>query len=96
MLGENLNVLVLGNSLERKILLQIKNSTLLADSPFPLQSGETLTVRVDQLHPMIVLRMIPREDAEISKINEFLKLYRSNPDALKEMIASAKRFSKSR
>jgi len=90
--GENMNVLVLSSSLERKALLQIKNSTLLAYSPFPLQSGETLTVRVDQLHPMIVLRMIPREDAEISKINEFLKLYRSNPNALKEMITSVKDF----
>jgi hypothetical protein len=92
MVGEHLNVLVLSSSLERKVLLQIKNSTLLADSPFPLQSGETLTVRVDQLHPTIVLRMIPREDVEISKINEFLKLYRSNPGALKEMIASTNDF----
>jgi hypothetical protein len=88
--GENLNVLVLSSSLESKALLQIKNSTLLAYSPFPLQSGEILTVRVDQLHPMIVLRMILREDAEISKTNEFLKLYRSNPIALKEMISSVK------
>jgi hypothetical protein len=90
--GENLNVLVLSSSLERKTLLQIKNSTVLAYSPFPLQSGETLTVRVDQLHPMIVLRMILREDAEISKTNEFLKLYRSNPAALKEMITSVKEY----
>ena len=90
--GENLNVLVLSSSLERKALLQIKNFTLLAYSPFPLQSGEKLTVRVDQLHPMIVLRMILGEDAEISKANEFLKLYRSNPAALKEMIISAKEY----
>jgi hypothetical protein len=92
MVGEHLNVLVLSNSLERKVLLQIKNSTLLADSPFPLQRGETMTVRVDQLHPMIILRMMPREKGESIKINEFLKLYRSNPSALKEMIAAAKDF----
>ena len=92
LVGENLNVLVLSSSLEHKTLLQIKNSTLLADSPFPLESGETLTVRVDQLHPTIVLRMIRREDTKISQANEFLRLYRSNPGALKEMIASVQEY----
>lgn len=89
-LGENLHVHVLSTSFNRKALLQIKNFTLLAHTPLPLQSGETLTVRVDQLHPMIVLRMILQEDSEISKSNEFLKLYRSNPGALKEVIATVK------
>lgn len=89
-LGERLNVLVLGDSHNRKTLLQIKNSTLLAETPLPLQSGETLTVHVDQLHPTIVLRTISAEDPEISRTNEFLKFYRSNPGALKEMIASLK------
>ena len=89
-LGERLNVLVLGDSHNRKTLLQIKNSTLLAESSLPLQSGETLTVHVDQLHPILVLRTISTEEAEISRTNEFLKFYRSNPGALKEMIASLK------
>jgi hypothetical protein len=85
-LGERLNVLVLGDSHNRKTLLQIKNSTLLAETPLPLQSGETLTVHVDQLHPTIVLRTIPAEDPQISRTNVFLKLYRSNPGALKEIV----------
>jgi hypothetical protein len=88
-LGEKLNVLVLGDSHNRKTLLQIKDSTLLAESPLPLQSGETLTVHVDQLHPILVLRMISAEP-EISRTNEFLKFYRANPGALKEMITSLK------
>lgn len=90
--GENLHVQVLSASLDHKALLQIKNSTLLAHSPLLLQSGEMLTVRVDQLYPTIVLRMMPREDMEISKANEFLKLYRSNPSAYKEMIATVQDF----
>ena len=60
-LGERLNVLVLGDSHNRKTLLQVKNSTLLAESSLPLQSGETLTVHVDQLHPTIMLRTISAE-----------------------------------
>jgi hypothetical protein len=89
-LGEKLNVLVLSDSHNRKTLLQIKNFTLLAETPLPLQSGETLTVHVDQLHPTIVLRTISAEEPGISRANEFLKFYRSNPGALKEMIASLK------
>jgi hypothetical protein len=88
-LGETLNILVLNDSRNRKTLVQIKNSPLLAESPSPLRSGETLTVRVDQLHPTLVLRPISSEP-EISRTNEFLKFYRSNPDALKEMITSLK------
>lgn len=87
-LGERLNVLVLGDSHNRKTLLQIKDSTLLAESPLPLQRGETLTVQVDQLHPTLVLRTISAEDPGISRANESLRFYRSNPGALKEMIAS--------
>jgi hypothetical protein len=88
--GERLNVLVLSDSHNRKTLLQIKNSTLPAETPLPLRSGETLTVQVDQLHPTLVLRTISAEEPEISRINEFLKFYRSNPGALKEMIVSLK------
>jgi len=89
-LGEKLNILVLGDSHNRQTLLQVKNSTLLAESSLPLQRGETLTVHVDQLHPILVLRTISVEDPEISRTNEFLKFYRSNPGALKEMITSLK------
>lgn len=89
-LGERLNVLVLGDSHNRKILMQIKNSTFLAESSLPFQRGETVTVQVDQIYPTLVLRTISVEESEISRINEFLKFYRSNPGALKEMIASLK------
>ena len=88
--GEKLIILVLSDSHNRQTLLQVKNSTLLAESSLPLQRGETLTVHVDQLHPILVLRTISAEEAEISRINEFLKFYRSNPGALKEMLASLK------
>jgi hypothetical protein len=70
--------------------LQIKNSTIITESPFPLQSGEPLTVRIDQIKPAIVLPAVATEDPEITRINEFLKFYRSDPGAMKEMIASLK------
>lgn len=89
-LGERLNVLVLGDSHNRQTLLQIKNSTLLAATPLPLQSGEILTIHVDQLHPILVLRTVSPEAPDVAGVNEFLKFYRANPGALKEMITSLK------
>jgi len=91
-IGENVQAFVLTSSHDQKALLQIKNSSLLAHTPLPLQRGETLTVRVDQINPLVILRIIPHENAEISKVNEFIKFYRSNPFALKEMLTAIKFF----
>jgi len=90
--GESLDVRVLGYSRDNKVMLQIKNSILAAESQLPLQVGEKLTVRVDQLRPSIVLRVITLEDSDIFKANESLKMYRSNPTALRDMIITAKNF----
>ena len=89
-LGESLDVLVLNNTPGNKALLQIKNATLTAESPFPLPIGEKLTVRVDQLKPSVILRMINRDEGESLRINEFLKFQRSNPGALKDLIVAAR------
>ena len=90
MIGENLDARVLAHDRDHRVLLQIKNTPLIADTQIPLQTGDKLTVRVDQLHPNIVLRIISREDADIIKANEFIKLFRSNPGAFKDMIVSVK------
>ncbi len=89
-LGESLDVLVLNNTPGNKALLQIKNATLTAESPFPLPIGEKLTVRVDQLKPSVILRVINRDEGESLRINEFLKFQRSNPGALKDLIVAAR------
>jgi hypothetical protein len=88
--GEKLEVLVLQGNSGHEVLLQVKDATLKAYSPLPLQSGETLTVRVDQLHPKMILRITLPEDASIFKSNELLKSYRSNPNALREIILSVR------
>jgi hypothetical protein len=90
--GENLDIRVLGYDRDNKVLLQIKNFTLAAESQLPLRVGEKLTVRVDQLHPSVVLRVITPEDSDISRVNESLRMYRSNPTALRDMIITVKNF----
>jgi hypothetical protein len=85
-LGDVLNVLVTGHQPGPKVRLQIGDSSIIADSPAPLQLGDKLTVRVDQLHPTLVLRIIGQPEEETLKISAFVKLYRSNPDALKDVL----------
>ena len=87
-LGESVDARVLTHDRDHRALLQIKNATLIADTKLPLQIGEKLALRVDQLHPGIVLRIIAGEDPDIVNANEFAKLYRSNPGALKDVIVA--------
>jgi hypothetical protein len=88
--GEFLEAFVLGYDHNHKVLLQIKNSTLTADCHSPLQKGEKLTLNVAQLHPSIILKIIGHETSDPQKVNEFLKMFRSNPEALKDLITKTK------
>jgi hypothetical protein len=86
-LGESLAARVLTNN-QHNILLQIKNATVTATGNLPLHIGERLVLRVDQLHPAVVLRIISRDARNAIDTGEFLKLHRSNPGALKDMIVA--------
>lgn len=90
--GENLNALVVGHPSPHTVRLQIKNTTMTADSQIPLQVGEKLTVRVDQIVPSIVLKVINRTEDETLISSGFIKYFRSNPQALKELFDLAKDF----
>jgi hypothetical protein len=88
-IGEKLDIRVIDYGRDNKLLLQVKNSTFSADSQMPLQIGDKLTVRVDQLNPSITLRIIGVEDKDAARLNEFVRFYRTNPGAMKEMLVTA-------
>ena len=90
--GEMLNALVIGKDSAHGVRLQIKNSTIVADSQIPLHIGEKLTVRVDQISPSVVLKIVNRHEEDL-KSRGFVKFFRSNPQALKEFLDSAIDFS---
>ena len=90
--GEMLNALVIGKDSAHGVRLQIKNSTIVADSQIPLHIGEKLTVRVDQISPSVVLKIVNRPEEDL-KSRGFVKFFRSNPQALKEFLDSAIDFS---
>jgi hypothetical protein len=68
-------------------LLNIKDTSMLADSQAPLTAGEKITVQVEKLTPAILLRLISSTQGEAAVINKYLLLHRSNPVALGEIFS---------
>ncbi|MBN2397410.1 MAG: hypothetical protein JXI32_03440 [Deltaproteobacteria bacterium] len=69
-----------------KALISLKNSTIVADSKVPLAKGETIAVRVTQLHPGVVLRVLHGGMAERAGLSDHLGLYRARPEALSDLL----------
>lgn len=93
--GEVLNAVVDEKLPGQKVVLALKEQRIVADSEIPLREGERIAVKVDQLQPKVVLRILTQEQTETGPLKETLPLkeqlllYRSNPSALKEVIAEA-------
>lgn len=87
--GELIEARVIHCGPDQKVTIRVKNSTLLAETGTSFQTGEKLTLRVDQLTPNIVLRIMNRENVNTGIENAFVKFYRANPGALKDLFVSA-------
>jgi hypothetical protein len=93
--GEILDAVVEEKLPEQKVVLALKEQRIIADSEIPLKEGEKIAVKVDQIQPKVVLRILTQEQAESARLKETvslkepLLLHRSNPNALKEVIAEA-------
>lgn len=72
-----------------KFLITLKNVAVSADSAIPLRSGARLMVKVEQTQPRIVLSIIEHEAPETVIINNYLKMQRTNPDSLINLIKGA-------
>jgi hypothetical protein len=71
---------------DRTLLIVLKKAKILADSRIPLRGGEKITVKVEQLHPRVVLRFMQNEkETEYSKLSDYLRYYRSNPKVLYDL-----------
>jgi hypothetical protein len=68
-------------------MLNINNSSLLADSQVTLTAGEKITLQVEKLAPGILLRVTSSTQGETDVINKYLLLHRSNPAALGEIFS---------
>ena len=88
--GQVVEAIVAEKAGPSRFVLATKDNSFLANSDLPLNKGEKLMVRVEQLSPQIVLRAINRQEASSLIVAEYTSTYRSNPDALKDMFTIGK------
>ena len=92
--GEVVEAEIMETTRYGKALILLKNSRVMADSGLPLKKGEKIVVKVTQLHPGVILRIVRNEISQNSRLMDFLRFYRSNPKALFEFfIEGTGRFS---
>ncbi|MDI6687662.1 MAG: hypothetical protein QME06_05500 [Desulfobacterales bacterium] len=87
--GEVVEAEIMESPRHGKTLILLKNSRVMADSVLPLKKGEKVAVRVMQLQPGVVLRIVANEISQNSRLMDCLRFYRSNPNALFEFFIEA-------
>ena len=87
--GEILEAVIAGSAGGRSVLVRLAQGLVTAETDVPLQVNERLLVRVEQIHPNMVLRIIERDVSEAVRINDYRRLYGANPQALLQAFSLA-------
>jgi hypothetical protein len=85
--GDTVEATVMKALPDNRYLLNIKNTSTLADSQVPLTAGAKITLQVEKLTPGVLLRVTSSTQGEAAVINKYLLLHRSNPVALGEIFS---------
>jgi len=83
--GDTLEAFVTEALDARRVLLQMKGSTLVADTETVFRAGDRLVVRVEEVEPKILLRVLSAEISDAEKLGGYLRLQRSDPQSLAQM-----------
>lgn len=83
--GQTLEVRVLERLDDGRFLIGAGASRIAAETELALRPGQTLAMRVESLHPRVVLSVLQPPDARFAA--EPLRAFRSNPDAFTQSIA---------
>jgi hypothetical protein len=90
-IGEILEAGVIETMKDQKTLITLKGVTMQADSEVHLNAGDKIQVKVETVHPQLVLRIMEGGYSEESNLADYLRWHRSNPDALSHMMTEAMR-----
>jgi hypothetical protein len=90
-IGEILEAGVIEKMGDQKMLITLKGVRMQADSEVHLNAGDKIQVKVETLHPQLILRIIEGGYSEESNLADYLRLHRSNPEALSHMMTEAMR-----
>jgi hypothetical protein len=88
--GETLPVLISEKLGSSRFMLTMKDRSFLADSDLPFTKGEKIMVKVEQMDPQIILRILNREGDSSLIINEYSRNYSANPEAMRDMFRMGK------
>ena len=88
-IGEILEAGVVEKLSDRRILIALKGVNLSADSEVTLNAGDKIRIKVESLHPQVILRILERGNLEEFRVADYLRWHRSNPDAISHMITEA-------
>jgi hypothetical protein len=76
---------------DQKMLITLKGVSMQADSEVHLNAGDKIQVKVETLHPQLILRIIEGGYSEESNLADYMRWHRSNPEALSHMLTEAMR-----
>jgi hypothetical protein len=88
-IGEILEAGIIDKMGDEKMLITLKGVSMQADSEVQLNAGDRIQVKVETVHPQLVLRIVEGGFSEESDLASYLKWHRSNPDALSNMMTEA-------
>jgi len=86
--GNTLEALVTNIIDSRRVLLEVKGNTMLAESSVALRAGDRLVVRVEEVEPKILLQVLSAEMSDAEKVGGYLRLQRSQPQSLARLFAN--------
>jgi hypothetical protein len=87
-IGNTLEALVANVIDSRRVLLEVRGNTMLAESSVALRAGDRLVVRVEEVEPKILLQVLSAEMSDVEKVGGYLRLQRSQPQSLARLFAN--------
>ncbi|MDR2861903.1 MAG: flagellar hook-length control protein FliK [Syntrophobacterales bacterium] len=87
--GDRLQGQIARNMGEGRVLVQFQGVQVEAETTMPLKTGQKINVQVESLKPQVMLRLLtsspPAPDGADKNISQFLKIFRSNPQAAADL-----------
>jgi hypothetical protein len=80
--GEVVTAEILDTSRSGNVPILLKNKKAMVHCKLPLEKGEKVTVKVAQLHPKVILRIVSDAISRDANLMNCLRLFRSNPKML--------------
>jgi hypothetical protein len=87
--GEILETRVIEILSDRNILIALKGIKMPAESEVALNKGDAVRVKVESLHPQVILRIMGGAVTEESIVVDYLRWQRANPDSISHMVTEA-------